>query len=212
VAVLSGVLPPFGPAAGPTPRGLLLLLHGGRSVSQQPTTAAQLSVLRMTALGWPVRRALRGSDVVVSLPRFGVRGWNAELASPVADLNRWLDEAAERLGPLPFALIGHSMGARAALRAAGHPQVRAVAALAPWLLPGEPVSQLAAVRVLLAHGDRDRVTDPAQTWAYGDRARTIAQVTTVVVGGGDHAMLRGTPRWGRLAADFARAAFGQPAG
>jgi alpha-beta hydrolase superfamily lysophospholipase len=190
-----------------SPRGCLFLLHGGSSASQEPTTARQLSVVRIIALGWPVRRALRGSGVAVSLPRFSVRGWNGDLASPVADLNRWLDEAAERLGPLPFALIGHSMGGRAALRAAGHPQVQAVAALAPWLPPGEPVSQLAGIRVLLAHGDRDRVTDPAQTWAYADRAQDIAQVTTVPVRGGNHAMLRGRPRWGQLAADFARTAF-----
>ncbi|WP_438949092.1 LLM class flavin-dependent oxidoreductase, partial [Streptomyces harbinensis] len=39
---------------------------------------------------------------------------------------------AARLGPVPVVLVGHSMGGRAALRAAGHPAVTGVVALAPW--------------------------------------------------------------------------------
>jgi predicted esterase len=85
--------------------------------------------------------------------------------------------------------------------------VVAVAGLAPWLPPGEPVAQLAGRAVLLAHGDRDRVTDPAQTWAFADLARGVTEVTTVSVAGGDHAMLRHPRGWHRLAADFAAAAF-----
>jgi alpha-beta hydrolase superfamily lysophospholipase len=187
---------------------LLLMLHGGRSVSSEVTWPGQLSVVRIAALAWPVRRALRGSGIMVRRPRFRLRGWNGELASPVADLSQWLDEAAEQFGPVPIVLIGHSMGARAALRAAGHPQVTAVAGLAPWLPPGEPVSQLAGTRVLLAHGDRDQVTSAEMTWAYADRAEAVAGVRRVLVAGGDHAMLRGQPRWQRLAAEFARSAFG----
>jgi pimeloyl-ACP methyl ester carboxylesterase len=203
----SGRLPRVGTdAAG----GLVLLLHGGQSASTEPTAATQLSVARIAWLAGPVRRALRGSDIVVGRPRFRLRGWNGELASPVADLTAWLDEAAERFGRVPIVLIGHSMGARAALRAAGHPQVRAVAGLAPWLPHGEPVAQLSGTQVLLAHGDRDGVTSPALTWEYAGRARTVTTVTTVCVRGGDHAMLHGARGWHRLAARFARTAFGLP--
>src|SRR5215831_8161717 len=99
-----------------------------------------------------IRRVLRGSGAEVCRPRFDVRGWNGEQASPVHDLNRMLDEIRGTYGPVPVVLIGHSMGARAALRAAGHPSVTAVAGLAPWLPPGEPTGQLAGRRVLLAHG------------------------------------------------------------
>lgn len=198
---------PAGPASG-----LLLVLHGGRSASTLPTSPAQLSVLRVAALVPALRRALHGSGVAVARPRFTVQGWNGDLAAPVADLNRWLEEAAGRLGPVPVVLIGHSMGARAALRAAGHPLVRAVAGLAPWLPAGEPCCQLAGVSVLLAHGDADRVTSPAGTWDFAARARAVTSVTTVRVRGGDHAMLRGAGRWHQLAARFARAAFGLPEG
>ena len=113
---------------------------------------------------------------------------------------------------MPIVLIGHSMGARAAIRAAGHPQVTAIAGLAPWLPAGEPVGQLAGTRVLLAHGDRDQVTSPELTWAFANRADAVTQVQRVRVAGGDHAMLRGRPRWRRLAAGFARSAFGLDGG
>ena len=146
-------------------RGAVVVAHGGKSLSTEPTSARELAVLRMVPLANAIRRALRGYGVVVCLPRFELRGWNGDLASPVADLSRVLDEIGPRYGAIPVVLIGHSMGARAAFRVAGHPAVTAVAGLAPWLPPGEPVDQLAGRRVLLAHGTADRVTPPAQTWA-----------------------------------------------
>ncbi|GAA3410711.1 alpha/beta fold hydrolase [Streptosporangium vulgare] len=146
--------------------GAVVVLHGGRARGHEPTTPTQLAVLRMIPFERAVRRAVRGRDVVVSRPRFRVRGWNGAEASPVADLH----ELVEGLG-VPAVLIGHSMGARAALRMVGHPLVVAVAALAPWLPAGEPAGHLGGTRVLLAHGDRDTVTDPRATWAYAERLR-----------------------------------------
>jgi alpha-beta hydrolase superfamily lysophospholipase len=183
------------------PAGTVLVLHGGQSVSTTPTSPVQLSVLRMVPVARAVRRAVGPAGIGVRRPRFGVRGWNGPYASPVGDLSNWLDAITG-----PVVLIGHSMGARAALRAAGHPRVVAVAGLAPWLPPGEPVAQLAGRAVLLAHGDRDTVTSPAETWAFADLARAVTEVTTVSVAGGEHAMLRHARRWHRLAADFAAAA------
>jgi pimeloyl-ACP methyl ester carboxylesterase len=197
--------------AGGARRGLVVLVHGGQSVSVAPTSPLQLSVLRMAPLALAVRLGVRGSGITVRRPRFRIRGWNGPQASPVADLTEWLDRAIEQLGPVPVVLIGHSMGARAALRAAGHPQVRAVAGLAPWLPPEEPVAQLGGRRVLLAHADHDTVTSPSQTWAYAGRASSVTQVTTIEVRGGDHAMLRRAPLWHRLAVEFARSSLGLPA-
>jgi alpha-beta hydrolase superfamily lysophospholipase len=184
------------------PAGTVLVLHGGQSVSTTPTSPVQPAVLRMVPVARAVRRAVGAGGIEVRRPRFGVRGWNGPYASPVGDVNNWLDAITG-----PVVLIGHSMGARAALRAAGHPRVVAVAGLAPWLPPGEPVAQLAGRAVLLAHGDRDTVTSPAETWAFADLARGVTEVTTVSVAGGEHALLRHARGWHRLAADFAAAAF-----
>jgi pimeloyl-ACP methyl ester carboxylesterase len=194
-----------------SPAGAVVVMHGGRSVSAEPTTAIQPSVLRMIPVAAAIRHALRGTGAVVCRPRFRVRGWNGPEASPVQDLNELLDGLSGRFGRIPVVLVGHSMGARAALRAAGHPLVTAVAGLAPWLPPAEPVSQLAGRRILLVHGSADQVTSPAETWAYAQRARPIAEVATVEVRGGDHAMLRRARLWHRLAAEFTRFALTQPA-
>jgi hypothetical protein len=104
------------------------------------------------------------------------------------------------------------MGARAAARAAGHPAVTAVAGLAPWLPPGEPIGQLAGRRVLLAHGSADSITNPAETWAFLERARVVTEVSAVEVRDGDHAMLRRACLWHAIAAEFARAALALPSG
>jgi hypothetical protein len=203
-----------GPGAGAPRRvsGVVLVAHGGQEASTERTGPLQPAVLRMIPVAAAIRSALRGSDVEVRRPRFRVRGWNGAQAAPVADLRKELDALAAAYGRIPMVLIGHSMGARAAIRAAGHPAVSAVAGLAPWLPPGEPVSQLAGRRVLVAHGTADRITKPADTWAYVERARQVTQVTAIEIKDGDHPMLRRVSLWHAIAAEFARSALGVPPG
>ena len=147
---------------------------------------------------------------MVQRPRFRVRGWNGAQASPVGDLNEALDAIAAEFGPVPVVLVGHSMGARAAVRAAAHPAVSAVAGLAPWLPPGEPAGQLVGRRVLLAHGTADSITSPAETWAFVERARAVTEVAAVEVRDGDHPMLRRARLWHAIGAEFARTALALP--
>ncbi|HEY0932459.1 MAG TPA: alpha/beta hydrolase [Trebonia sp.] len=199
-------------ANGPGPRGIVLVAHGGTSVSTAPVTATQLAVLRMIPIAGAIRRAVGADGIEVRRPLFGVRGWNGEQASPAGDLTRILDEIQTRSPGVPVVLVGHSMGGRAALRAAGHPVVTAVAGLAPWLPPGEPVAQLAGRRVLLAHGTADRITSPTETWAYAGRARGICDLTAIEVSRGEHTMLHRAGLWHAIAAEFARVSFGLPAG
>jgi dienelactone hydrolase len=184
--------------------------HGGRPVSTAPATAIQPAVLRMVPVAAAIRRAFPDGSVAVTRPRFRLQGWNGEQASPVGDLSKLLDDLHGQFGPVPVVLVGHSMGARAALRAAGHPSVAAVAGLAPWLPSGEPVEQLAGRNILLAHGTADVVTSPAETWAYAARARALARVTEVEIRGGDHPMLRRAASWHALAATFAGVSLGFP--
>lgn len=202
--------------AGLAPRtgvtGAVLVAHGGQSVSTRPASPAQLAVLRMIPVARVIRQALRGTGVVVCRPRYRLRGWNDEQASPVPDLRAALDQIMAQFGDIPVVLVGHSMGARAAMRVAGHPAVTAVAGLAPWLPPGEPVAQLAGRRILLAHGTSDRITRPADTWLYAEQARLVTDVTVLEVRGGDHAMLRRAQLWHRIAGDFCRGSFGMATG
>jgi alpha-beta hydrolase superfamily lysophospholipase len=204
----SGGTLPRGTTRTGTVAGVVVIAHGGQSSSTEPTNALLPAVLRMIPVAAAVRNAVRGSGTVVLRPRFRVRGWNGAQASPVGDLNDELDRIAAGYGSVPVVLIGHSMGARAAIRAAGHPAVSAVAGLAPWLPLGEPAAQLAGRRVLLAHGTADTITSPAETWAFVERAREVTTVTAVEVRGGDHPMLRRARLWHAIAAEFARAAVG----
>jgi pimeloyl-ACP methyl ester carboxylesterase len=189
--------------------GLVVVAHGGSSASRVRTTPVQLSVLRMIPVADAIRDGLRGSGVEIRRARFRLRGWNGAEASPVRDLTELLDQVAGDLGRVPVVLVGHSMGARAALRAAGHPLVSAVVGLAPWVPPGEPVDQLAGRRILLVHASVDRTCSPAETWAYAERARSLGQVATIEVRHGDHAMLRRARLWHAVAAEFAQVALGQ---
>ena len=207
----SGETLPRGEAAPGTTTGVVLVAHGGQDSSTEPTSALQPAVLRMIPVAAAIWYGLRGSGVVVQRPRFRVRGWNGAHASPVDDLNQALDVIAAGFGPVPVVLVGHSMGARAAVRAAGHPAVSAVAGLAPWLPPGEPADHLAGRSVLLVHGTSDRITSPAETWAFVERARAVTEVAAVEVRDGDHPMLRRALLWHAIAAEFARAALGLPA-
>jgi pimeloyl-ACP methyl ester carboxylesterase len=192
-------------------RGVVVVAHGGQAVSTAPTSAVQPAVLRMIPVAVAIGQALRGRGVLVRRPRFRVRGWNGAQASPVQDLSDLLDDIRGGIGPVPVVLVGHSMGARAALRAAGHPSVAAVAGLAPWLPPGEPVDQLAGRRILLAHGTADVVTSAVETWAYAERAGALTTVAEVEVRGGDHPMIRRASLWHALAAGFACVSLGLPA-
>jgi len=204
-------LPRDGPRQAGAVTGVVVVAHGGQASGNEPTSAFQPAVLRMIPVATAIRQAVSGSGAVVLRPRFRVRGWNGAQASPVPDLEQALDDIAVRHGPVPVVLVGHSMGARAAVRAAGHPAVAAVAGLAPWLPPGEPVDQLAGRRVLLVHGTADSITSPAETWAYVERARAVTPVAAIEVRGGDHPMLRRARLWHAIAAEFARTAL-DPAG
>ena len=74
-------------------------------------------------------------------------------------------------------LVGHSMGGRAALRAAGDANVRGVVALAPWLPGTEPVEQLAGRDLVVLHGTRDLTTSQRASAGFVERAAPFARRT-----------------------------------
>ncbi|MFF7134508.1 MULTISPECIES: alpha/beta fold hydrolase [unclassified Streptomyces] len=185
----------------PRPSAAVVVLHGGQDMSDRHTRSWQLAALRMGPFVRAVTASLPRQDILVAQVRYRLRGWNGPRADPVRDTHRALRELAELAGPVPTVLLGHSMGGRAALRAAGHAQVHGVVALAPWWPPGEPVQQLTGRHVIALHGDRDRVTSPADTADCVRRARdTAARAGMAVVREGDHPMLRRHRFWHRTAA------------
>jgi pimeloyl-ACP methyl ester carboxylesterase len=181
------------------PRAAVLVLHGGRADGEAPPPRLSAAAARM----WPVThgllRATEGIGVVVGRVRYRCRGWNGGRADAVRDTLRALDELGLLIGRLPVVLVGHSMGGRAALQAAGHDLVGGVVALAPWCPPQDAVLQLSGRQAVLLHGERDRVTDPQQSVDFTERARRAgAQAGTVLVARGEHTMLRRAVTWQSL--------------
>nr|WP_203611308.1 alpha/beta fold hydrolase [Streptomyces cyaneofuscatus] len=188
------------------PSAAVLVLHGGHEKGTEPPPWGPLNLpgVRMRPFVRALRRATRapedGTEVLVRQVRYAHRGWNGPRADALRDALAALDALGEEAGDdVPVILLGHSMGARAALRAAGHPLVRGVVGLAPWCPPGDPVTQLAGRDVVLVHSSRDRITSPQATQSLTARARRAgARTCMVTVRGGDHAMIRRAPAWHRL--------------
>ncbi|MEV4947331.1 alpha/beta hydrolase [Streptomyces sp. NPDC053755] len=188
------------------PTAAVLLLHGGRSDGLEPPPLLDLPALRMRPFARAVVRATRGRDVLVAEVRYRHRGWNGTRCDAAADATAALTRLREHAGAVPVILVGHSMGGRAALRAARDPLVRGVVALAPWCPPGEPVEHLAGRRLFLLHDESDRITSASESWHFVRRARTAgADAVGIPMPRGGHAMLRTAGAWHRRTAELTAA-------
>ncbi|MEO7059401.1 MAG: alpha/beta hydrolase [Lapillicoccus sp.] len=182
------------------PEGAALILHGGGSRSGSPMVSpTQLSVLRMKPVASQLASTAAGRLAVFRLLN-SHRGWDPH-HTPVDDVRWAMDAVRERYGELPLGLVGHSLGGRAALLTGSATGVRSVVALNPWLSPDDR-ADLSGARVLIVHGDRDRIASPHRARAFAEGLRRQTDVTFVSIDGGKHAMLRHGHRFQRLAADF----------
>jgi pimeloyl-ACP methyl ester carboxylesterase len=184
-------------------RAVALVLHGGRVTGTDPVRARNLAVVRMTPFLTALQAKGRSHGLAVGRLRYAVRGWNGAERSPVADVLDALGQIAVAAPGAPVALVGHSMGGRSAIHAAGHPSVRTVVGLAPWFEPGDPVEQLRDRDLLVAHGTRDRTTSPRASAALVHAVSEIARSAAYVrIADDGHPMLRRAGLWHDLATGF----------
>lgn len=182
---------------------MVLLLHGGAGrETPTPVSGVQPSVLRMVPVALRVAAASRGRLLVARVVNT-YRGWDAS-RTPVQDAVRALDDLADRYGELPACLVGHSLGGRAAVRAAvERPRVRGVVALAPWV-HADDGRGLRGRRVLVVHGSRDAVAPEGRALAMARALADENDVGVVRLAQGGHALLREQGVVDALAADFVR--------
>lgn len=172
------------------PSGVVIVMHGGGSRDGQTMVSrTQPSVLRMVPVARRIARAGRGRLAVFRLLN-SARGW--DMAHTPVDDARWaLGQIRLRIAaPLPTALVGHSLGARAALLAASEPEVRSVVALAPYVYGADGAQDLTGRSILFVHGMRDRVASPSDSAGVARCLGRTAEVGYVRVADGTHALLR----------------------
>lgn len=190
---------------------MALLLPEGEPVSVRRPSA------RAVMAAWPLSRRLarlgERESLATHLVRYRFRGWNGAAAHPVADVEWAVEEVLRRYGDVAVSLVGTGMGARAALRAAGHPAVASVVALSPWLPDTsgetgeagepEPIRQLVDTQVLLAQGTDDRRTRPELTYRLADRLKKVnPRVCRFEVHTDGHGLANHRAEVVALAADF----------
>jgi len=180
-----------------------LVLHGGQEQSRQPAHRLRGPYLRMLQFSLDLRRHGRRGGLAVWQLCYRYRGWNRPDLDPVTDTRWALERIRDRHPGVPVVLLGHSMGGRTAFRVADDPAVTAVAALAPWTTGRDRVAHLAGREVLIAHGELDTVTTPADSLAY---ARRVAEVTDGIcrfeVADENHSLLRRPADWSSLVRRF----------
>jgi predicted alpha/beta-hydrolase family hydrolase len=195
-----------------TPRGLVLMLHGGRADGTDVVDDRSASWRRSRWMMDQVADRFERSGAGVWLLRYGVRGWNARTASPPSPVPdaRWaLAEVRRELGDVPVVLLGHSMGGRTAVAVADEPNVVGVVALAPWLPGDEPNAALRGRHLAAAHGSTDKITSARQTRAFCRAAEGVAaSVEMQDMGRVGHYMFRRIPAWNAFAVDRSLAQLG----
>ncbi|WP_341927700.1 alpha/beta fold hydrolase [Nocardioides psychrotolerans] len=182
------------------PRGVVLMLHGGKQASMQSVDHRSASWRRFAAMQRSITPRAHAAGVSTWLLRYTVRGWNH--GAPVDDARWAIEEVRRELGDVPVVLLGHSMGGRTAVHVADAPSVVGVVAVAPWWSPEDPVHTLSGRQVHAAHGRTDKITSARMTRAYLERATPIASSASFTdMGRVGHYMFRRVDAWNTFAID-----------
>jgi dienelactone hydrolase len=186
----------------------VIILPGGTESSRGRYW--KIADLGLRALARNLAEAGEPDGLAVYLLRYRFRGWNGDAADTLVDTREALERIRQRHGHIPVALVGNSLGGRAAFHAAGDAGVTSVIGIAPWLPEGDPVDQLAGRRVLIMHGDRDHSSaSSAMSLAYAQRARgVVTDLARFEVGGEGHFLLRRSSDCWALTVAFVTATVG----
>lgn len=183
------------------PTALALMLHGGQPDGAVPVTAVDPALLRMRPFVWDVQARSRGR-VGAALLRNAVRGWDAAGHSSVDDALWAIEQLRERYPGLPITLVGHSMGGRTAFALAGRTELAGIAALAPWRADAYPAAQFTGAPLLVAHGERDHLTDAEASRDLVERVTAAGGDARFVSMSGGHTMTWNPQAWHRLTSRF----------
>ena len=191
------------PSPADPPGSVVLVLHGGpehgtrRCHWWMPQVLRCRMLARAVARRWQRRRV---GPVAVYLLQHAWTGWDGDGRDALADL-AWAMRLIDQRHPgVPLALLGHSMGARTAVRAADAVGVVGVVGLAPWLRAGDPVSPLVGRSLVVVQGTRDRELPAATTTVFLERVVAAGvPLRRESVRGGGHAMLFRMGTWSRRA-------------
>lgn len=184
------------------PRGVVLVLHGGRERSHRAVRPWAPALLRMLPFASAVAAAPPG-DLAVAMLRYAHQGWNGAAASPLQDARAALHQVEARHPGVPVGLLGHSMGGRVALHLSDDARVAALVALAPWVTATDRPAVHDGLRALVMHGTRDRVTSAAASRRMAEAMAALgADVTYEAVRGEGHTMLRRPWLWHARAAKY----------
>lgn len=166
---------------GSAPRGVVLMLHGGgEDPEAHPVRHLHLGYARMRYLHWCVKKELASRGVSLWLVRNRLTSWNAPTEeggpAPVADARTGLEAIRSAHGEdVPVVLVGHSMGARAALHVVDDRMVVGMVGVAPWLPPEEPVDRLEDRHLAAAVSGADSEVDLPEVRAFVARAGLVAR-------------------------------------
>ncbi|WP_370291627.1 alpha/beta hydrolase [Nocardioides sp.] len=166
----------------PTPRGVVLLLHGGGEGEVDMAVAGKYAAyVRMVSLHRWVRGALARHGVSSWVLRNRYVDWGARPPGLVDDEPPSVTDAREAIARIravhpgrSIVLLGHSMGGRSGLRAADEPGVVGLVGLEPWLPVEESPAPLAGRHVALAASPHDPEVPLATVRAFALRAEAEA--------------------------------------
>ncbi|MGD9696311.1 MAG: alpha/beta fold hydrolase [Thermoleophilia bacterium] len=132
---------------GPEGAPAVLCADGGTARPRPGTWSASVE--------WLVARlAPRHPALALYELRYRVRSWKA-LDDCIDDARAALDRITAGIPERPVLLVGYSMGGAVCAALAGHPAVRALVGLAPWLPEQIDLSPLAGRRLAVIHGALD---------------------------------------------------------